>query len=106
MPRAAVRPRPGAATGTRSTRRRSTRPRTAGTTLEGWLRIWDRATGVLHSKGQGHGGLPIYAVTFAPDSKRLYTAGGDLAVRTWDPDGHALASRDDPDEPVALDVDP
>ena len=47
-------------------------------------RIWDPATGTLHTTLTGHSGR-VSAVAFSPDGTRLATGSDDSTARIWDP---------------------
>ena len=50
---------------------------------DGRLCVYDGVSGDLHGTIEAHQGT-IFAVSFAPDSKHLASAGADGAVRVWD----------------------
>jgi WD40 repeat protein len=47
------------------------------------IRIWDITQGKLLEELSGHKGL-IYALTFSPDGRRLFSAGAEGTILVWD----------------------
>ena len=63
----------------------------AGAGFEGWIGVWDAATGVRSATLPGHHG-EVHRIAFRPDGKRLATAGRDRVVRIWDLNTGAAAT--------------
>jgi tetratricopeptide (TPR) repeat protein len=67
-------------------------PATEGTRARGWIRVWDPATGVLLLTLDSAPGIPVEALTFSADGKRLFSggysfhagSGGKGEVLLWD----------------------
>jgi eukaryotic-like serine/threonine-protein kinase len=55
----------------------------AASGFEGWIGVWDAATGARTATLPGHRG-EVHRIAFRPDGKRLATAGRDRVVRIWD----------------------
>jgi eukaryotic-like serine/threonine-protein kinase len=55
----------------------------AGSSFEGWIGVWDAATGTQSTILPAHRG-EIHRIAFSPDGKRLATAGRDRVLRIWD----------------------
>jgi WD40 repeat protein len=54
-----------------------------GSSFQGWIGIWDAATGARSGTLPGHRG-EVHRIAFRPDGKRLATAGRDRVIRIWD----------------------
>ncbi len=67
--------------------------------VDGWVCLWDAATGKRLRRFQGHDGEPVYRLAYALDGKLLASAGYDSVIRLWDPTrkkrgrGHILPIR-------------
>ncbi len=55
----------------------------AGVSFDGWIGLWDAATGRRGKTLVGHRG-EVHRVEFSRDGKRLVSAGRDRIVRIWD----------------------
>ena len=53
--------------------------------VDGWICLWDVATGKRLQRFEGHDEKPVYGLSYAPDGKLLASAGADYLVRLWDP---------------------
>lgn len=51
---------------------------------DGFVKLWDVATGKLIGSPMDHGGYHVYRATFSPDGRRIATTSGDGAIRLWD----------------------
>jgi cytochrome c len=70
--------------------------------IDGAVAVIDRKTRNVSRTLVGPG-MPVWAVAFLPDGRRLLTAGGDRAIRRWDAEtGEALdPSESGPGDPLA-----
>ncbi len=67
-------------------------PLSSGGKMPGWIRLWDPVTGLLLLTLESGPGVPVEALTFTADGKRLFSAGwgfhagrgGRGEVRVWD----------------------
>jgi WD40 repeat protein len=55
----------------------------AGGDADGWIRLWDVATGELRNQSPLHSG-PVHAVALRPDGARLISIGAEGTLIEWD----------------------
>jgi serine/threonine protein kinase/WD40 repeat protein len=74
-------------------------------TDDGYLRVWDAATGTLRFEKVVRDGAAVWSVVFAPDSQAIATAAGG-AIQFWDLDGKPRPPLEDRDQLVGLAYSP